>query len=182
MRRMMVLCGATVVAGAVLTSEAAVLCKKKNGLVAVRDSACAKKETLVDPVSLGLQGPTGATGSQGPTGAAGTARAYGEVQINAISGDYELVPGSTKNVVGITQGGGGNPAACIELDASIDASTAIVMAIPNLRTEGASGFDTQVLTSRPLGYCSGTNVVEVITTRTDSPGAATKRAFHFAVL
>jgi hypothetical protein len=161
-------------------------CVKKNGQMRIAEK-CRKNETPISWNTLGPQGPAGPQGiqgPQGPTGPAGepgAARAYGEVAINTTTGDYELVPGTTKNVVGLTQGGGGNPAACIELDPSIDANTAIVVAIPNLRTGGTTKFDTHVLTSRPLGYCSGTNVVEVITTLSNSPGAAVKRAFHFIV-
>jgi hypothetical protein len=167
-----------------IATDAAILCAKKNGLVALRDSTCKKKETQVDPIALGLQGPQGPQGPQGlqgPAGADGTARAFGEVEIDAM-GNYALVAGTTRNVVGLTQGGGGNPAACIELDPSIDAATAIVVAIPNLRSGGITAWDTHVLTARPLGYCNGGNVIEVDTSQTDSPGAASKRAFHFAVM
>lgn len=146
-------------------AEAAVVCVKKSGGIVVREDVCKTKETLADAVALGLGG----------------ARAYGEVQINTDTGDYELVPGSSKNVVAVTQGGGGNPAACIELAPSIDANTAVVLATPNLRTGATTEWDTQVLGVKPLGYCSGTNLVEVATTLTGSPGAAVKRAFMFVV-
>jgi hypothetical protein len=49
---------------------AEVLCQSKRGALSVR-TACKKKETLVDPAALGLQGPPG------PPGPAGTAGAYG---------------------------------------------------------------------------------------------------------
>jgi hypothetical protein len=79
------------------------------------------------PGPQGLQGPKR---DKGDTGIARSARAYGEVRINA-GGEYELVPGTTKNVVALGQGGGGNPAACIQLDSSIDATAAITMATAN---------------------------------------------------
>jgi hypothetical protein len=154
--------------GAVLVSTGAeaVVCVKKRGAIVVREDACKPKETVADGVALGLGG----------------ARAYGEVRINA-SGDYELVAESSKNVVAVTQGGGGNPAACIELAPSIDASTAVVLATPNLRTNDTTEWNTHVMAVKPLGYCGGgsPNVVEVATTLVGSPGAATKRAFMFVV-
>jgi hypothetical protein len=113
----------------------------------------------------------------------GSARAYGEVMIDS-SGNYALVPGTTKNVVGLAQGGGGNSAACIQLDPSIDASTAITVATANLRSGSTVSWNTQVEVSRPHAYCGGTlaNIVEIDTTLTDSPGGAAKRAFVFAVM
>ena len=146
-------------------ADAAVVCVKKSGGLVVREDVCKPKETVADAVALGIGG----------------ARAYGEVQIDVDTGDYELVPGSSKNVVAVTQGGGGNPAACIELAASIDANTAVVLATPNLRTADTTAWDTQVIGAKPLAYCSGANVVEVVTTLTGSPGAAVKRAFFFVV-
>src|SRR5438034_4513958 len=54
-------------------ATAAVLCKKKSGVIAVR-SACKRKETQLDPDALGLrgsQGPKGDTGQQGTSGPQG---------------------------------------------------------------------------------------------------------------
>lgn len=50
-------------------ADAAVLCTS-NGRLAVREE-CKRKESLVDPVALGLQGPPGEPGPAGPVGAAG---------------------------------------------------------------------------------------------------------------
>lgn len=47
--------------------SAAVLCAKKSGALKLRE-ACKGKETVVDPVALGLQGPAGADGAPGATG------------------------------------------------------------------------------------------------------------------
>lgn len=57
------LCGAS--------AHAAVLCARKNGALAVRSSACKRKESVVDVASLGLLGPPGGVGPVGPTGARG---------------------------------------------------------------------------------------------------------------
>jgi hypothetical protein len=48
-------------------THAAVLCQTRGGTLKVRD-VCRSKETGVDPVALGLQGPKGDQGEQGPPG------------------------------------------------------------------------------------------------------------------
>jgi hypothetical protein len=56
-------------------ADAEVLCKKRNGVVVVRE-VCKRKEPQLDPDALGLRGPQGEkgdTGSQGPPGIAGPA-------------------------------------------------------------------------------------------------------------
>ncbi len=129
----------------------------------------------------GVAGAAGAKGEKGDKGDPGSTRAFGEVRVNA-GGDFELVPGTARGVVSLTQGGGGNPAACIKLDPSIDAATAVVVATSNNRTGDAQTWDSQVQVSRPLSFCNGQNVVEVVTTDVDSPGTNTKRAFFFSVM
>jgi len=129
----------------------------------------------------GNPGIPGVQGNPGPQGIPGSARAYGQIDI--VSGNYALVAGSSKNVVGVLQGGGGNPGACIELAPSIDASTASVIATPNLRSGSSANWNNTALQAQPLGYCGGigTNAVEVDTSLTNSPGAAVKSAFDFMV-
>ncbi len=61
-----------VVVGAVLPAGADVLCEKKTGALFVR-AACKKKETQVDPASIGAKGPQGSQGIQGPPGPPGPA-------------------------------------------------------------------------------------------------------------
>jgi hypothetical protein len=51
-------------------AEAAVLCKKASGALSVR-TACKKKETVVDPLALGLRGPKGDQGDPGSPGSPG---------------------------------------------------------------------------------------------------------------
>lgn len=60
-------------------AEGVVLCKKRSGVIAVRD-ACKSNETQVDPDALGLrgsQGPKGDPGQQGATGSPGSPGARG---------------------------------------------------------------------------------------------------------
>src|SRR5437660_12362767 len=55
-----------------VTSHAAVLCTSGSGSGTVRVRAtCRPREVQLDPVALGLQGPTGAAGPAGPTGQQG---------------------------------------------------------------------------------------------------------------
>jgi hypothetical protein len=53
-----------------LPADGAVLCKKKNGLVAVRDATCKRRESALDvrALGLGLQGPKGDPGPRGQAG------------------------------------------------------------------------------------------------------------------
>ena len=97
------------------------------------------------------------------------------------AGNYMLVPGTTKGVVGLTQGEGGNPAACIQLDPSIDAAAAVVIATPNHRSGSSAAGNNTAFEDWPLGYCSGSNVIEVVTSLSNSPGANVKSAFSFMV-
>jgi hypothetical protein len=52
------------------TSEAAVLCARRNGSLRMRDEVCKRKETQVDPDALGLRGPAGPPGAPGADGTA----------------------------------------------------------------------------------------------------------------
>src|SRR2546428_530998 len=51
-------------------ARGAILCKRKSGVVVVRET-CKKKEALLDPAALGLRGPKGDPGVQGPPGPPG---------------------------------------------------------------------------------------------------------------
>jgi hypothetical protein len=76
----------------VAPTSAAVLCQKKSGAVFVR-AACKKRETLVDPVGLNLQGP------KGDAGAPGSARAYAFVnRFNPTT----LDPATTKGFTAVS--------------------------------------------------------------------------------
>jgi hypothetical protein len=77
------------------SAPAATLCSKKSGVVVLRD-ACKKKETAIDPVGLGLQGPQGVQGVQGPMGPQGpgadTALVAADGTILAQSGSITVTP------------------------------------------------------------------------------------------
>src|SRR5207247_11096031 len=63
-----------VVAGVVTVgsaASAAVVCKKKSGVLVLRDTACKARESAVSLGSFGLVGPAGPSGTVGPPGAAG---------------------------------------------------------------------------------------------------------------
>lgn len=70
-----------------LPAGAAVVCRKGNGAMFVRD-ACKKKETPVDLAQFGAVGPTGPTGADGAPGADATALWA------VVRGDGTLVRGS----------------------------------------------------------------------------------------
>jgi hypothetical protein len=160
-----------------IKANAVTTAKVKAGSLLASDFKSSQRSRL-----RGAQGAQGLQGPQGLQGAAGTARAYGEVVVTG--GNFELVPGSSKGVVAIAQGAGGNSAACIQLDPSINAATAIAVATSNNRSAGVGAFDTQVQIARPLAYCGGilSNVTEVVTTEVNTPGTGVKRAFVFAVM
>jgi hypothetical protein len=67
-----------VVLGVTLGSDAwaAVLCKSRNGTLALRES-CARSQVVVDVAALQLQGPKGDAGMPGPQGAQGPAGPQG---------------------------------------------------------------------------------------------------------
>jgi hypothetical protein len=67
-----ILLGTMLVLGVTLGSDAraAVLCKSRNGTLALRES-CARSQVVIDVAALQLQGPTGPAGSQGPSGLTG---------------------------------------------------------------------------------------------------------------
>jgi len=62
--------------GASSDGTAAVLCKKKSGVVVVRDDACRKKETVVVLSEFGALGPQGEPGEPGEPGPRGPSTGY----------------------------------------------------------------------------------------------------------
>src|SRR5436309_15499506 len=66
---------AGLLAGTWSTTLAAVLCKTRSESVKVRDT-CKPREVQLDPIALGLQGPTGPTGPAGPAPADESVRVY----------------------------------------------------------------------------------------------------------
>jgi hypothetical protein len=67
-------------------ADGAVLCRKRSGAVVLRDK-CARRELPIDPLTLGLQGPTGA---QGPPGVA----ALVKDTAGTLVGHWFVLPGS----------------------------------------------------------------------------------------
>ena len=101
---------------------AAALCQKRSGALFVRD-ACKKRETIVDPVALGLVGP------KGDAGPAGEARAFACSEASADGTLVAPCPGRpSKGVVSIVAPENSEGTTCFVLDPSIDVSSAIVLA------------------------------------------------------
>jgi hypothetical protein len=83
-------------------ADAALLCTAKNGTVKLRESACRKKESRLDPVAAGLQGPPGPTGAKGVDGAPNTTTLAGYVEVpnfNMGTRDVLDVPGFGRFVI-----------------------------------------------------------------------------------
>ena len=70
MRTVWMFCGVALLALPAARTDAAVFCKKKNGVVVIRE-ACKSKETAVNLASFGAVGPKGDKGDKGDDGAAG---------------------------------------------------------------------------------------------------------------
>jgi hypothetical protein len=80
-------------------------------------------------------------------------RAYGKVrQVNNDS--FQLIPGSSKNVVAVKNTTSGNPVACIILKPSIDARNATAVATPLLEV-GDRIPSTPACSSQPSGPAIG---------------------------
>ena len=139
--------------------HAAVLCAKKKGNLAVRDT-CKPKETQVDPAALGLVGPQGPQGPQGP---AGTPAA---VAFAHISNGF-LVAADSQNVVAASKpiGPANMGATCVTVNLLVVHNALVSMDFNE--SGGAAGKDAFVAV-KPVdvaafvnaGACPpGTNVV-----------------------
>ncbi|HXJ36130.1 MAG TPA: hypothetical protein VMS22_19025 [Candidatus Eisenbacteria bacterium] len=111
----------TFLSAAAAVGQAAVLCQKRSGALFARES-CKKRETVVDPASLGLVGP------KGDAGPAGEARAFACSQTSVGGLVAEPCAGlPSKNVTSIVA----NPVlvdvTCFVLDPSIDAKSAVIL-------------------------------------------------------
>ena len=150
-----------------------VLCAKKSGALSVR-TACKKKETLVDPVSLGLQGPKG---DKGDAGAAGTNGSNGSALAYAhVNADGTVDEANSKNITGANVSLQLTSAYCFH-DLSFTFKNAV--AVIDYADTGASApvaiaQFTFASTTAPFGDCSsqaGTQA-EVATADTSTPGFA----------
>jgi len=83
------------------SASAAVLCKTRSATVKLRDK-CKRKETQIDPVALGLQGPKGDKGDMGDPGPQGQPGAPGPTGPAGPAGGGVVftVPGTTTCPVG----------------------------------------------------------------------------------
>jgi hypothetical protein len=98
--------------------DAAVICRKRSGVVVIRD-ACKAKETSVDLSQFGALGPEGPRGPQGVPGAAGSAKAYGQFGFDAT-----FVPQRSFNVLSVARPVGEPTGVyCVTLAPTIDLST-----------------------------------------------------------
>ena len=101
--------GTLLAVGLLLSATAApadVLCKKRNGALAVRAS-CTRSESPMDPAALGLVGPAGQDGAPGPPGPTGLsadgfvlafARVRADGTLASFGGTGTTVAASQRNV------------------------------------------------------------------------------------
>ena len=73
-----------------LDAGAAVLCQKKNGVVVVRPTACAKKEAPLDLSQFGAMGPVGPPGAAGRDFTIDTTLPSGATQVGTFAGSLSL--------------------------------------------------------------------------------------------
>jgi hypothetical protein len=163
-------------------APAAVLCSKKSGVVFLRTDACKKKETAIDPVALGLQGPQGIQGSQGVQGQQGP---------SAISANVA----ADGTIVGQSGGVGVTPLAATPGAYVVTTGTNVVGRVILLDTwattsDGANrGSVTYLMcgTTAPAIDCTSLSVpndgktIIVVTTATDN-STATPHGFNLAIL
>ena len=89
-------------------ASAGVLCAKRNGVLAIRDGGCKRRESVIDVASLGLLGPPGGagpTGPEGPTGVPGTPGTPGPTGIVGPTGsEGPTGPQGTTGVAPVSTG------------------------------------------------------------------------------
>jgi hypothetical protein len=80
--------GSVVIALVSAQADAApIVCQRKNGALLVRESACKRKERVVDLAQFGALGPKGDTGAAGPAGPKGDTGAAGPAGPAGPKGD-----------------------------------------------------------------------------------------------
>jgi hypothetical protein len=158
--------------------DAAKVCKKKSGVMIIRD-ACKAKETAVNLADFGAVGPMGPAGADGADGAPGTpgqtgqtgsgVRAWAVVDNGGTILSQQLIASISHPQTGVY---------CITPDASIDASTAVTMI--SVEWYHSSGFDLLAQVCLPVDVCPA-GTLEVKTYDTVS-NASDNVAFVFAIL
>jgi hypothetical protein len=120
------------------------------------------------------------------------ARAYGQVRaVDQGGGDFrfQLIPGTSKNVVTIKHQTSGNSAACVILKPSIDARKAVAVATPLFELGGSDVSNAKVTVvpglefgcDRPEVGFPAKRVLAFHTGNTTSPGAVDFKSFSFIV-
>lgn len=86
-------------------ADAALLCQKKNGVIVVRPTACARKEAPLDLSRFGAAGPVGPPGAAGRDFTVDTTLPSGATQVGTFAGSLSLdgsPVGATEIVIPIT--------------------------------------------------------------------------------
>lgn len=143
--------------------DAAVLCAKKRGALAIRD-ACKPKETQVDVASLGLVGPPGPQGPVGPEGPPGmpTVGTPQRQQFESPGGfltDSSFTTGSTLTDAVFFRFAATGPAVCT----LIDGGGLITNLIVDATAHEAIAFETPIPISGTLAAgCNGSTPAQVL--------------------
>jgi hypothetical protein len=155
--------------------DAATVCKKKSGVMIIRD-ACKAKETAVNLADFGAMGPMGPAGAPGAPGAPGTDGAAGSARAWAVVDNSGPTISSSKLITAVASPIAGTY--CLTPDPSIDATTAATMV--TVEWYHSSGFDLLAQVVLPVSDCPvGTFEVKTY----DTAGTvSTNIAFVFMVL
>lgn len=120
------------------TAQAAVLCATKKGAVKLRSETCKPKETALDPIALGLQGPKGDKGDQGDPGEPGGGT-VGSATIAQSLGGVAL--GATNVPVAATKSTDAPPTSGAWYGAlEVPTTDTVVMVMAHVTTDGVDGY------------------------------------------
>lgn len=134
--------------GAAVSAHALVLCAPKSGVGALKvRETCKKKETTIDPATVGLVGPQGAEGPQGPKGDQGEAGVAGPTGATGPLAGYEIVE-STQTVFVDNSGSPSGLSAIVTL-ACPEGKHVVGGGVSIAATDKGSQRDIRVAMSRP---------------------------------